>query len=213
MDEFGVLTESFGLKSQGKSSPMAASRRTNNTSSAQTRNLASNSASNQNSSSYASTSAHNSNSLNGSFFNDNETLFSSKKPQNFGGLDDGFDIFGGFQSNSRQTTNNGAGSSFDYDSIFSNSNNLNAKSSFDGDILSGLNSSGSISTDDIFGTYDSKPKQTATIDDFFGTVGGKTKSPSRNESVDFDDLIPGFDSSFSLKKGYVTFLRKFYFTD
>ncbi|KAJ9146257.1 hypothetical protein P3X46_028545 [Hevea brasiliensis] len=212
MDEFGVLTESFGLKPQGKSAPMASSKRPDNTSSAQTRSFASNSASNQNSSSYASKSPHNSNSLNGSFFDDHEALFSSQKPQSFGGLDYGFDIFGGFQKNSRQTTDNGTGSSFDYDSIFSNSNYLNAKSSLDGDILSGLNSLNSISTDDIFGSFGSKPKQTAPIDDLFGTFGGKTKTPSQNGSVGFDDLIPGFGSSSSSKKGETTAMKKSAFT-
>ena len=68
MDEFGVLTERFGLKPQGKSAPMSASRGPNN---AQTRDFPS---SNPKSNSYSSKSTYNSNSYNGSFMDDHETL-------------------------------------------------------------------------------------------------------------------------------------------
>ncbi|XP_057987078.1 uncharacterized protein LOC131171326 [Hevea brasiliensis] len=92
MDEVGVLTESFGLKQQGKLARMAAWKPPNNTTSARARNFASNSILDQNSSSYSSRSSQNSNSVNGYFFYDHETLYSSQKSLKFGGLDDGFDI-------------------------------------------------------------------------------------------------------------------------
>ncbi|KAF2291348.1 hypothetical protein GH714_023081 [Hevea brasiliensis] len=133
--------------------------------------------------------------------NQNSSSYASKSPHNSNSLNE-----------LKAKTDNGIGSSFDHDSIFSNSNYLNAKSSLDGDILSGLNSLNSISTDDIFGSFGSKPKQTAPIDDLFGTFGGKTKTPSQNGSVGFDDLIPGFGSSSSSKKGETTAMKKSAFT-
>ncbi|KAJ6930670.1 hypothetical protein NC652_014255 [Populus alba x Populus x berolinensis] len=131
MDEFGVFTERFGLKPQGKSAPMSASRGPNN---AQTRDFPS---SNPKSNSYSSKSTYNSNSYNGSFMDDHETLFSNSKSQNFG---DDFDIFGGFQKNSKQTST-GFGS--DFDSVFSSTKSSSVQSSFVDDIFGRLNGSSS----------------------------------------------------------------------
>ncbi|EEF42106.1 auxilin, putative [Ricinus communis] len=187
MDEFGDLTKHYGLRPQGKSAPMASSKGPNIPTNARTRNSISNSSLNPKS-------TNNSSSGNGSFFNDNETLFVSKhSSQNFNVLDDvndGFDIFGGFQKNSNT---NGNGSSLNYDPFFSTSNYSSAKSSFDGDILSGLNGSNSNNnTDDLFGSFVSKPNQSALVDDLLGGFGATLKPSSQNGSVGFDDLLPGF---------------------
>lgn len=220
MDEFGVLTERFGLKPQGKSAPMAASKGPNTNISPQTPHFASNSTQNPKSSSVSSNPVYNSNSLNGSFLDGDDILFSNPKPQNFGGLGgDDFDIFGDFQKNSKQTNNHGAGFGFDYDSIFSNTSNSRAKSSsFDDDIFGGLNSSNTAinNDDDIFGSFaSSTSEQSAPIDDLLGNFGAKLKTPSSNGSVGFDDLIPGFGSSSTSGKGYVCvyFKKKFDFID
>ncbi|KAJ6997928.1 auxilin-related protein 1-like isoform X1 [Populus alba x Populus x berolinensis] len=201
MDEFGVLTERFGLKPQGKSAPMSASRGPNN---AQTRDFPS---SNPKSNSYSSKSTYNSNSYNGSFMDDHETLFSNSKSQNFG---DDFDIFGGFQKNSKQTS---TGFGFDYDSVFSSTKSSSVESSFVDDIFGGLNgSSSSVNSnnnnnnnedDDIFGAFTSSSKaakQSAPVKDLLAGFGTKLKPPSRNGSVGFDDLIPGFGHSNSSRK-------------
>ncbi|KAJ6337368.1 hypothetical protein OIU76_007108 [Salix suchowensis] len=192
MDEFGVLTERFGLKPQGKSAPMAASRGSNNTQMP---------SSNPKTSSYSSKSTYNSNSFNGSVMDDHETLFSNSKSQNFG---DDFDIFGGFQKNSKQTS---TGFGFDYDSVFSSAKNSSAKSPFYDDIFGGLNGSSSTvinNDDDFFGAFTSSSskaaKQRAPVDDLLGGFGAKLNPPSRNGSVGYDDLIPGFGSSKSSRK-------------
>ncbi|KAJ6930667.1 auxilin-related protein 1-like isoform X1 [Populus alba x Populus x berolinensis] len=201
MDEFGVLIERFGLKPQGKSAPMSASRGPNN---AQTRDFPS---SNPKSNSYSSKSTYNSNSYNGSFMDDHETLFSNSKSQNFG---DDFDIFGGFQKNSKQTS---TGFGFDYDSVFSSTKSSSVQSSFVDDIFGGLNGcSSSVNSnnnnnnnedDDIFGAFTSSSKaakQSAPVKDLLAGFGTKLKPPSRNGSVGFDDLIPGFGHSNSSRK-------------
>ncbi|XP_034888958.1 uncharacterized protein [Populus alba] len=200
MDEFGVLTERFGLKPQGKSAPMSASRGPNN---AQTRDFPS---SNPKSNSYSSKSTYNSKSYNGSFMEDHETLFSNSKSQNFG---DDFDIFG-FQKNSKQTS---TGFGFDFDSVFSSTKSSSVQSSFVDDIFGGLNgSSSSVNSnsnnnnsedDDIFGAFTSSSKaakQSSPVKDLLGGFGTKLKPPSRNGSVGFDDLIPGFGPSNSSRK-------------
>ncbi|CAK7346925.1 unnamed protein product [Dovyalis caffra] len=157
-------------------------------------------------SSYSSKSTYNSDSYNGSFMDDHETLFSNSKPQNFG---DDFDIFGGFQKNSKQTS---TGAGFDFDSVFSSTKNVSAKSSFDDDIFGGLNGSRSSvnnnnNEDGIFGAFTSSSKaakQSAPADDLLGGFGTKLKPPSRNGSVGFDDLIPGFGASNSSRENIQT---------
>ncbi|CAI0395705.1 unnamed protein product [Linum tenue] len=196
MDEFGVLTERFGLKPQGKSAPMAASKRPNSATAAPTRNLASGSPVNsQSSPAYPSTAAYGTNSFNGISVGGNGDLFGNQKAQSFGGSTDGFEVFGGFDKGSKQS--NGS-SSFDYDSIFSGHNHSNARSSLDNDDIfgDGLKSSNASSNDDLFGSFASNQKQSVPIDELFGNFGSKP-SPSLNRkgSSGFDDLLPGFNSS------------------
>ncbi|CAI0395709.1 unnamed protein product [Linum tenue] len=188
MDEFGVLTERFGLKPQGKSAPMAASKRPNSATAAPTRNLASGSPVNSHA-------AYGTNSFNGISVGGNGDLFGNQKAQSFGGSTDGFEVFGGFDKGSKQS--NGS-SSFDYDSIFSGHNHSNARSSLDNDDIfgDGLKSSNASSNDDLFGSFASNQKQSVPIDELFGNFGSKP-SPSLNRkgSSGFDDLLPGFNSS------------------
>ncbi|CAI0393223.1 unnamed protein product [Linum tenue] len=195
MDEFGVLTERFGLKPQGKSAPMAASKRPNSATAAPTRNLASGSPVNsQSSPAYPSTAAYGTNSFNGISVGGNGDLFGNQKAQSFGGSTDGFEVFGGFDKGSKQS--NGS-SSFDYDSIFSGHNHSNARSSLDNDDIfgGGLKSSNASSNDDLFGSFASNQKQSVPIDELLGNFGSKP-SPSLNRkgSSGFDDLLPGFNS-------------------
>ncbi|KAG5245956.1 auxilin-related protein [Salix suchowensis] len=169
MDEFGVLTERFGLKPQGKSAPMSTSRGPNN---AQTRNFPS---SNTKSNSYSSKSTYNS--YNGFYMDDHRTLSSNSKPQNIG---DNFEIFGGFQKNSKQTS---TGFGFDIDSMFSSTKSSSVQSSFVDDIFRGLNGSSSLvnnnnEDDDIFGAFTSSSKaakQSAPVNDLLGGSGTKLK--------------------------------------
>ncbi|KAK7282694.1 hypothetical protein RIF29_11672 [Crotalaria pallida] len=101
MDEFGVLTERFGLKPQGKAAPMASSKRSN-----------SNSGLNSISSLNGSRSHQNSN----FDFNFNSFPSSNKNPHHhYDGIDDVFGVGGGSMSNSN--ANNGG--SFDFvDDVF-----------------------------------------------------------------------------------------------
>ncbi|GLT69447.1 hypothetical protein SLA2020_415960 [Shorea laevis] len=96
MDDFGVLTEQYDLKPQGKSAPMAASKRCiTATTNAQTRNYGFNSGLDQNPTSYSSKSSRSPASVNGSFLDDHDMFSQSntkQKPQNSN--DD--DIFGRF---------------------------------------------------------------------------------------------------------------------
>ncbi|CAL1362513.1 unnamed protein product [Linum trigynum] len=195
MDEFGVLTERFGLKPQGKSAPMAASKRPNSATAAPTRNLASGSPVNSHSPPYPSTAAYGTNSFNGISVGGNGDLFGNQKAQSFGGSTDGFEVFGGFDKGSKQS--NGS-SSFDYDSIFSGHNHSNARSSLENDDIfgGGLKSSNASSNDDLFGSFASNQKQSVPIDELFGNFGSKP-SPSLNRegSSGFYDLLPGFNLS------------------
>ncbi|XP_008219590.1 PREDICTED: auxilin-related protein 1 isoform X2 [Prunus mume] len=220
MDEFGVLTEQYGLKPQGKSAPMAASKRPTSANDTQAWNFVADSNSNPKTSSYSSRSPPpNSNSDYASFFDAQDGLFqsgSNDKTRSFGGLDDYDDIFGGPVKPTKHSEG-----SFNFDSLFSGSN---AKSSsFNGyedayDVfggMPGLKSPGSGKSnakgDDIFGSFASAPKQSATVDDLLGDLSGirqklqtlnvkNDKNVNRSAKVgknggDFDDLIPGFGGS------------------
>ncbi|CAL1412513.1 unnamed protein product [Linum trigynum] len=203
MDEFGVLTERFGLKPQGKSAPMAASKRPNSATAAPTRNFSSGSPVNsQSSPPYTSTAAHGSNSFNGFTVGGTGDLFGNHKAQSFGGSTDGLEVFGGFDKGSKQS--NGGSSSFDYNSIFSGPNHSNAESSLENDDIfcGGLKSSNASTNDDLFGSYASKPKQAVPIDDLLGNFGSKSGSSlNRKGSSEFDVLVPGFNSSRTSEKG------------
>ncbi|GLT77912.1 hypothetical protein SLA2020_494660 [Shorea laevis] len=215
MDDFGVLTEQYGLKAQGKSAPMAASKRPSTASSnAQARNFGFDSGLGQKPISHSSKSSWNSAPVDDN--DDNDIFFQSntkQKPQNSFGLgEDLGDIFGGFQKSTKQSGSShhgNGGSSFDYDSIFSNSDGKSSSMNlYDDDVfggMPGLKSSQNANHDDIFASFTSSKNQNAATDDLLGDFGGmgvKWKNSSRNGSWEagqneagFDDLIPGFGGS------------------
>ncbi|KAG5019090.1 hypothetical protein AAZX31_06G111500 [Glycine max] len=125
MDEFGVLTEKFGLKPQGKSAPMARAKRPPNVADSQTR-------------------PNPKFPLNGSPSHQNSTfdfdygVFSNSNTDNKTQRFD--DIFGG------NAKSNGA--SFDYDSIFAGSNTPVSTSSYVDDIFGGIHGK-SVGVDDL----------------------------------------------------------------
>ncbi|XP_068332741.1 uncharacterized protein [Pyrus communis] len=221
MDEFGVLTERFGLKPQGKSAPMASSKRPAAANDAQSWDFGVGSGVSTKTSSYSSGSPPvNPNSDYASFFDGPNGLFQSSsndKTRSFGGLDDYDDIFTAPSKPVKQS----GGSSFNFDSMFVGSN---AKtSSFGGynddyDVFAGMpglksSSSGKSSAkdDDIFGSFASGSKQSAPVDDLLGDLSGvrqklqglNVKNDRNVNSAgkvakkggDFDDLIPGFGGS------------------
>ncbi|KAJ9673547.1 hypothetical protein PVL29_023236 [Vitis rotundifolia] len=180
MDEFGRLTQSFGLKPQGKSAPMAALRRPST--------------------------ADNDGAFNFDAGSGVHSNGGSGVSQNFGGLDDYDDIFGGLNRNSNTWGGGGGGgggSLLDHDSVFGNLNGSGANrggSNYDGDFFGGISkvkSSGTVNYDDVFGFTDSGSKQNDQFDDFLGNSGGVEK----NAPGGFDDLIPGFGGSGAAKKG------------
>ncbi|KAM6544055.1 hypothetical protein CsatB_008502 [Cannabis sativa] len=205
MDEFGVLTERFGLKPQGKSAPMAASKRSVNSNDGQNWNSGFDSGVNPNFS---------------SFSDDRNGFYQSGKDnvaQNSGSLNDYDDIFGG---PSKQSGSHGGSSSFDIGSFLSGSN-VNSSSfshTYDNDDIfggmPGLNSSTSASnatkSDDIFGSFASPPKPNVPIDDLLADFAGADANPifsNKNQASGFDDLIPGFGPSIPSKNGNTNLQR------
>ncbi|XP_050125419.1 auxilin-related protein 2 isoform X2 [Malus sylvestris] len=218
MDEFGVLTERFGLKPQGKSAPMASSKRPAAANDAQSWDFGVGSGVSTKTSSYSSGSPPvNPNSDYASFVDGPNGLFqssSNNKTRSFGGLDDIF------TAPSKPVKQSG-GSSFNFDSMFVGSNSKT--SSFGGynddyDVFAGMpglksSSSGKSSAkdDDIFGSFASGSKQSAPVDDLLGDLSGvrqklqglNVKNDRNVNSArkvakkggDFDDLIPGFGGS------------------
>lgn len=202
MDGFDVLTERFGLKPQGKAAPMAASKDSKlptSSSNSQSRNLRFDSGVNPNPSAYSSRSSS----------------LSSTRTQNYGGFDDYGDLL--FREPNKSAKQSDI--SFDYDSIFSNDSSGNPSSLpiynvddiFGG--MPGLKSSASANNDDVFTSFASPPRQSASIDDLLGNFGGgeaKPKGLNKNGSVknesDFNDLIPGFGGSSTPNNGYVKVL-------
>ncbi|KAG2303508.1 hypothetical protein Bca4012_062258 [Brassica carinata] len=169
MDEFGVLTERYGIKPQGKSAPMAASKRSVNTPNPQTWK------STTTTSSYSS-------SNNGSSYKGDDIFFTSSSTTTLngassGGFDD-FDVFGGMNKASSQSS---------------------AQKSFNAHDLFGAMPA-SNNDDDIFGSFSSSTKQYAPVDDLLGDMAGfglQSKSSNLNNSSGFgkngfDELIPGF---------------------
>ncbi|OMP08108.1 hypothetical protein COLO4_06774 [Corchorus olitorius] len=201
MDEFGVLTERYGLKPQGKSAPMSQAKRSTATATASTnRSFGFDTGLNGNSASFSSKSSWNSSSGNGSFLDDND-LFSNPKPQNSFGLADDYGFgFGGFENTTKKQSdaskNSSNGSSLDLNSMLFNSGD---------DIFGGMPGSQNACNDDIFGSFASSTVQKGSSSDLLGDFSGvaaKLKSSSRNGSRDsgkneagFDDLIPGFGGS------------------
>ncbi|XP_062022396.1 auxilin-related protein 1 [Rosa rugosa] len=217
MDEFGVLTERFGLKRQGKSAPMAASRRATPTNNPQTTSYASSSRSSANSNS-------NSNSAYASFLDDQTGFFSqSSSTQNTagsGGFNDYVGIFGGGVT--RPAHQQSQGSDFNLDSMFSGSG-ANTSSFDDGfDVFgsSGGSVNSNVEEDDFFGSFSSASKQSAApSNDLLGDLGGvarKLQSTSNsnrngnttgtpaNNAADSDDLLPGFGVSNASNSGTYT---------
>ncbi|CAN6679359.1 unnamed protein product [Malus baccata var. baccata] len=218
MDEFGVLTERFGLKPQGKSAPMASSKRPAAANDAQSWDFGVGSGVSTKTSSYSSGSPPvNPNSDYASFVDGPNGLFQSSsndKTRSFGGLDDIF------TAPSKPVKQSG-GSSFNFDSMFVGSNSKT--SSFGGynddyDVFAGMpglksSNSGKSSAkdDDIFGSFASGSKQSAPVDDLLGDLSGvrqklqglNVKNDRNVNSAgkvakkggDFDDLIPGFGGS------------------
>ncbi|KAJ1387383.1 DnaJ domain containing protein [Sesbania bispinosa] len=127
MDEFGVLTQRYGLKPQGKSAPMASSKRSTTVGDSHTRSFGSNSGRNNQNGSRSPQDSTFDFDLNGVF------TTGDKKTQDFDGIDE---IFGG---NAKSSVGNG-GVSFDYDSIFGGSKSASSTSS-----------SPHVYVDDIFG--------------------------------------------------------------
>ncbi|XP_044511603.1 auxilin-related protein 2 isoform X2 [Mangifera indica] len=190
MDEFGVLTERFGLKPQGKSAPMAASKRSAVPStSGMTRKFSSDSGLNTKPSSY------DWNSFTGGF-PDGIHLKSNTDNNSFSTFDN--DVFGQFQNSTSKSSNV---SSVDYDSIFKVSSNSGPKSyAYDDDVFE-LNKN---KNDDVFGSFVSPPKQNDLTDDLLGGGfgGAELRSNKSKQNVgDFDDLIPGFGVSSSPNNG------------
>ncbi|CAH2033545.1 unnamed protein product [Thlaspi arvense] len=208
MDEFGVLTERYGIKPQGKSAPMAASKRSGNPNNGQSWNFGG-----VNTKS-TSSSSRNTKSANGSLYDGDDILFSSSSTDRNGASSGGFndfDVFGGLNKPSSRNSK----SSLNDDLIFSSLGNSGKKTSslpqgFDADDLFGVmpksQSSASVSNDDIFGSFSSPlANQNAAVDDLLSDMGGfgsKSKSWNQNSSVDlgnnkpaFDELIPGFGGS------------------
>ncbi|XP_010539668.1 PREDICTED: auxilin-related protein 1 isoform X2 [Tarenaya hassleriana] len=212
MDEFGVLTERYGLKPQGKSAPMAAAKRSANPNNGQSWHFGSNI--NTKPTSYSSDRSKNADSGNASLF-DGDDIFSKSKPvhrvdMNSGGFDD-FGAFGGLNKSSNTSGNSKP--SFGDDLMFPNVGNSGAKNAtsingygddiFDGTMKSKI--SPSVDKDDIFGSFSSPAKQNGSVDDLLGDFsqfGTKSKSWNQNSSgnlakdaADFDELIPGFGES------------------
>ncbi|CAN8304548.1 unnamed protein product [Cochlearia groenlandica] len=175
MDEFGVLTERYGIKPQGKSAPMSASKRSVNANNGQSWSFGSGSGANSNSSNNVS----------------RDDIFSStsifgintKGSSVSSGFDD-FDVFGVLNKSSSgnikpSSTSSSSGQGFGVD-----------------DNLFGSKSLDNVNGDDIFGSFSSSAKQYSGVDDLFGEFGLKSNSSGKREAG-FDELIPGFGSSVS----------------
>ncbi|CAI9115457.1 OLC1v1016361C1 [Oldenlandia corymbosa var. corymbosa] len=169
MDEFGVLVESTGFKSQ-KLTPMA--------------RLKPKPASNfsfSNGFNQSSPPPSNSNVWNESFVEDldgifkpNNNISNSQKSQQY--YDDGVDIFGG----SSKTQPSGSQGNIDLDSVFgfNNDSRTNSGSKFYNETSP---PTGSVGGDDLLGGFD------------FGNRA--TKKDEQNNVSNSDDLIPGFGGS------------------
>ncbi|XP_058786923.1 auxilin-related protein 1 [Vicia villosa] len=173
MDEFGVLTERFGLKPQGKSAPMASSKRSTPTPAANSSSRSFGSRSPQNGSGSGSPQYPS--------FDFDYGVFNGNKTQRSGGFDNGIDeIFGG-NGNGNARSNVGKGVTLDDDLMFGGLSQSVSTSS-----------SSQVYVDDIFGGGNEK---SVGVDDLLGKIGGLHATGSRssmNKSHDFDDLMAGF---------------------
>ncbi|XP_028787941.1 auxilin-related protein 2 [Neltuma alba] len=214
MDQFGVLTASYGLKPQGKSAPMASAKQATNFGGSQSGNFGINTSLHSKSAQYGSRSPQHPTFDCGSFLDDHNGVFGSpgnKKSQHFGSLDDEIDIFGGPNKPAFQSNASG-GDSFGFDSIFMGSNNSvsrpSASNNYVDDIFGGipdLESSIPAKTEHGLPAFPSPTKQHVPIDDILGKTGSlqskfKTSNKKGYEGLtksapEFDDLIPGFGGS------------------
>ncbi|KAM7514749.1 hypothetical protein LguiA_004332 [Lonicera macranthoides] len=201
MDQFDVLVESIGFKSQGRSStPIADLKGKTGIKNGLYHHQQNLGKTNSKSSSMNSSSFD----FNSSFVDDLDGIFRStsnsrkQETSNSNGFDD---LFGVPNLNSKPSDN---GSMFDLDSVFKGSSNLGTKTSssplYDGvdDIFGGIagsNKSTSVNYDNVFGNVASSAKKSDGLDDLFGSFGGmgsKSNGLSKNSGFNSDDLIPGF---------------------
>lgn len=188
MDEFGVLTERYVIKPQGKSAPMAASKRNPNNN-GQSWNFGTGSSGlNAKSTSFSSNSSWNKDSTNGSLFDGDDIFFPANSTNRK--VSNDFDVFAGLNKSSSSGDN--SKSSLNDDLFFSNFGNpgKTTPSSADdlfGGVIPGSKSSDSVKNDDLFGSFSSSEKQyAAAVDDLLGL--------GKNEAG-YDGLIPGFGGS------------------
>ncbi|XWS21671.1 hypothetical protein CRYUN_Cryun30bG0074500 [Craigia yunnanensis] len=210
MDEFGVLTERYGLKPQGKSAPMSQAKRSSATATTD-RNFGFESGLTRNSTSFSSKSSLNSSASNGSLLDDHDFFPKQNSQNSFAFGDDYGYEFGGFENSSRKqsnTSNNSSnGSSFDLTSMLLNSGlkSSSTNSYVVDDLFGGMPGSQNASNDNNFGSFASSTMPKGSVGDLLGDFSGvaaKLKSSSRNGSWDsgtnepgVDDLIPGFGGS------------------
>lgn len=224
MDEFGVLTERYGLKPQGKSVPMSQGKRSTATAAATATTdwgFGFDSGSNRNPMSFSSKSSRNSGPSNGSLLDDHDFFPKPNSRNSFGLGDD----FGGFQnattkqSNTSNNNSSSNGSSFDLASMLLNSGSKSssANSYVVDDLFGGMPVSQNANNDDDFGSFVSSTRQKGSAGDLLGDFSGvaaKLKSSSRNGSWDsanneagVDDLIPGFGASSPSVNRYLYLLK------
>ncbi|RID53691.1 hypothetical protein BRARA_G01068 [Brassica rapa] len=184
MDEFGVLTERYGIKPQGKSAPMAASKRPPTTTPQSLNNPG---VANPKSKSYSS----------------NNDIFFTSSSTNRNGFDD-FDVFGGGlnkPTNTKSSSLNGDDLMFSTNFGMKTSSSSSARGFDDVDLFGAVPVSVGVGNDDIFGAFSSSTKQdSAGVDDLLGDMGGfglesKTWNQSSSGNNGFDELIPGFGGS------------------
>lgn len=204
MDEFaGILAQSFGFRSQGKSAPMAASKRTTTCATATDNGRGGNFVLG---SSRATESVQVSNSMDRPFFsNDLFGSASNSETLNSGNLDDHGGVFGGTSKYSRPFPGGGR-SSLNYASFSSNSSNLPGYGDDDdifGGVL-GMNNPRNAKSDNVYSLMDEPLQRTNQFDDFLGNVGkiesdlnrGKTSTREmKNNAAGFDHFIAEFGSS------------------
>ncbi|GMJ15186.1 AUXILIN-LIKE3 [Hibiscus trionum] len=205
MDEFGVLTERYGLKPQGKSVPMSQAKRS-------TSAAATTATTDRNPTSFSSKTSRNSSPGNGSLLDDHDFLPNQNSRNSFGLGDNFGNAFGGIQNPTTKQSNtsynsSSNGSSFDLASMLLNSGTKPSPtdSFVVDDLFGGMPASQNAKNDDDFGSFISSTKQKGSAGDLLGDFSGvaaKLKSSSRNGSWDsakneagVDDLIPGFGGS------------------
>ncbi|KAF3488359.1 hypothetical protein F2Q69_00054748 [Brassica cretica] len=185
MDEFGVLTERYGIKPQGKSAPMAASKRPSNNPQSW-KNLG---GVNPKSTSYSSNKVS---------FNDDDIFFTSsstnRNGSSSGGFDD-FDVFGGGlnkpDTKSSSLNDDDLMFSTNFGMKISSSSSSSAQGFADVDLFGAVPvSNSSVGNDDIFGAFS---QDAAGVDDLLGGFGLESKTSSGKNG--FDELIPGFGGS------------------